>query len=116
MAGQDRMTIAEVVRDVLRDQHADMIRESVRAVAQELMEAEVCELIGAQRVERFNRETGRRTDIVGISPTTPRSSGWSRCSRSKPTTNGSSDAPPSARNRWPLSCCLRRAEEEHQQR
>jgi hypothetical protein len=47
MAGQDRMTIAEVVREVLRDQHADMIRESVRAVAQELMEAEVCELIGA---------------------------------------------------------------------
>ncbi len=26
-----------------------MIRESVRAVAQELMEAEICELIGAER-------------------------------------------------------------------
>jgi transposase-like protein len=52
MAGQDRMTILEVVREVLRDEHADVIRESVRAVAQELMEAEVCELIGAQRGER----------------------------------------------------------------
>jgi len=52
MAGQDRMTILEVVREVLRDEHADVIRESVRAVAQELMEAEVSELIGAQRGER----------------------------------------------------------------
>jgi putative transposase len=52
MAGIDRMTIAEVVREVLRDEHADVIRESVRAVAQELMEAEISELIGAQRGER----------------------------------------------------------------
>ena len=52
MAGQDRMTIAEVVRQVLREEHADVIRESVRAVAQELMEAEVSELIGAERGER----------------------------------------------------------------
>jgi hypothetical protein len=36
MAGADRMTIAEVVREVLRDEHADVIGESVRAVAQEL--------------------------------------------------------------------------------
>jgi hypothetical protein len=36
MAGRDRMTIEEVVRQVLRDEHADVIRESVRAVAQEL--------------------------------------------------------------------------------
>ncbi len=52
MAGLDRMTIAEVVREVLRDEHADVIRESVRAVAQELMEAEIAELIGAERGER----------------------------------------------------------------
>ena len=32
MARMDRMTIAEVVREVLRDEHADVIRESVRAV------------------------------------------------------------------------------------
>ena len=48
MAGAQRMTIEEVVRKVLRDEHADVIRESVRAVARELMEAEVCELIGAE--------------------------------------------------------------------
>lgn len=52
MAGRDRMTIEEVVRQVLRDEHGDVIRESVRAVAQELMEAEVSELIGAQLGER----------------------------------------------------------------
>ena len=52
MAGRDRMTIEEVVRQVLREEHGDVIRESVRAVAQELMEAEVSELIGAQRGER----------------------------------------------------------------
>src|SRR4051812_19635388 len=52
MAGRDRMTIEEVVRQVLRDEHADVIRESVRAVAQELMEAEVSELIGAEHGER----------------------------------------------------------------
>jgi len=52
MAGQDRMTIEEVVRQVLRDEHADVIRESVRAVAQELMEAEISELIGARHGER----------------------------------------------------------------
>ena len=52
MAGRDRMTIEEVVREVLRDEHADVIRESVRAVAQEIMEVEVSELIGAEHGER----------------------------------------------------------------
>jgi hypothetical protein len=41
MAGQDRMTIEQVIAKVLRDEHADVIRESVKAVAAELMEAEV---------------------------------------------------------------------------
>jgi putative transposase len=52
MAGRDRMTIEEVVRQVLRDEHADVIRESVRAVARELMEVEVSELVGAELGER----------------------------------------------------------------
>jgi hypothetical protein len=52
MAGRDRMTVEEVVRQVLRDEHADVIRESVRAVARELMEAEVSELVGAELGER----------------------------------------------------------------
>jgi len=52
MAGAGRMTVEEVVRKVLREEHADVVRESVRAVAQELMEVEVSELIGARLGER----------------------------------------------------------------
>jgi hypothetical protein len=39
MAGRDGMTIEEVVSRVLREEHGDVIRESVRAVTQELMQA-----------------------------------------------------------------------------
>jgi hypothetical protein len=63
MAGQDRMTILEVVRQVLRDEHADVIRESVRAVAQELMEAENSELIGAQHGERTEDRVTHRKQL-----------------------------------------------------
>ena len=52
MAGADRMAIEEVVRKVLMDDHADVIRESVRWMVQEMMEAEVSDLIGAERGER----------------------------------------------------------------
>ena len=52
MAGADRMAIEEVVRKVLVDEHADVLRESVRWLAGQLMEAEVSELIGAERGER----------------------------------------------------------------
>jgi putative transposase len=52
MAGADRMTVEEVVRKVLLDEHADVIREAARAVAAELMELEVSELIGAEHGER----------------------------------------------------------------
>ena len=52
MAGADRMTIEEVVRKVLRDEHADVIRASVETIAREIMEAEVVELIGAELGER----------------------------------------------------------------
>src|SRR3954453_18160414 len=52
MAGADRMTIEEVVKKMLLDEHADVIREAVKAVAAEMMELEVSELIGAGRGER----------------------------------------------------------------
>jgi putative transposase len=48
MAGADRMTVEEVVRMVLLDEHADGIREAVRAVAADMMELEVSELIGGR--------------------------------------------------------------------
>ncbi len=52
MAGADRMTIEEVVRKVLLDEQVDVLRESVKWLAAQLMEVEVSELIGAERGER----------------------------------------------------------------
>ena len=52
MAGADRMTVEEVVRKVLLDEHADVVREAVKAVCAEVMELEVSELIGAEHGER----------------------------------------------------------------
>ena len=75
MAGQDRMTIEEVVRQVLRDEHGDVIRESVRAVAQELMEAEVV------RHEALSDRAGCKTLPTGCrsSPVKLRAAGtWNR--------------------------------------
>jgi hypothetical protein len=46
------MAIEEVVRKVSLDEHADVIREAVKAVAAETMELEVSDLIGAGRGER----------------------------------------------------------------
>src|SRR5438045_4855138 len=66
VAGVDRMTIEEVVREVLLDGHADVIREAVKAVAAEMMELEVSELIGAERGER--RPEDRATHRNGYRP------------------------------------------------
>src|SRR6476646_9428956 len=52
MAGADRMASEEVVRRVLVDEHADVLRESVEWLARQLMEVEVSELIGAEHGER----------------------------------------------------------------
>ena|SRR6476620_6561024 len=53
------MTIEEVVREVLREEHGDVIRESVRAVARELMEAEVV------RHEALSDRAGCETPLGG---------------------------------------------------
>ena len=60
------MAIEEVVRKVLADEHADVIRDSVRWVVQELMESEVSELVGARLGER--RPEDRATHRNGYRP------------------------------------------------
>src|SRR4051794_29128612 len=60
------MTIEEVVRQVLLDEHADVIREAVKAVCAEMMELEVSELIGAGHGER--RPDDRATHRNGYRP------------------------------------------------
>src|SRR3954469_5742550 len=60
MAGADRMTIEEVVKKMLLDEHAGVIREAVKAVAAEMMGLEVSELIGARRGERRPEDRATR--------------------------------------------------------
>jgi transposase-like protein len=60
------MTIEEVVRKVLLDEHADVICEAVKAVAAELMELEVSELIGPEHGEC--RHEDRATHRNGYRP------------------------------------------------
>src|SRR5215218_10011753 len=60
------MAIEEVVRKVLADEHADVIRDSVRWVVEQLMEAEVSELVGARLGER--RPEDRATHRNGYRP------------------------------------------------
>ena len=52
MAGADRMTIEEVVKKVLLEEQADVLRSAVEAVCAQLMEVEVSQLVGAERGER----------------------------------------------------------------
>ena len=59
MAGKDRMTTEEVVRKVLVDEHADVLRESLTLLVRELMEVEVSELVGAELGERVLRWRSR---------------------------------------------------------
>ncbi len=52
MAESHRMTAEEVVRKLMSGEHADFLRESLRWMVEQLMEAEVSELVGAELGER----------------------------------------------------------------
>jgi putative transposase len=56
MAEMKRMTAEQVVSYLLEEEGVDFLRESLRWVVQQLMEAEVSELIGAERGERAPEE------------------------------------------------------------
>jgi transposase-like protein len=60
------MTVEEVVRGLLEDEHADVLRESLRWLVAQLMEIEVSELIGAEHGER--RPDDRVTHRNGYRP------------------------------------------------
>src|SRR5215470_2874473 len=59
MADELRMALAEVLRKAGVDQ-ADFLREGVRVLAEELMEMELAEHVGAERHERTADRTGYR--------------------------------------------------------
>jgi putative transposase len=56
MAETKRMTAEQVVSFLLEEEGVDFLRESLRWVVQQLMEAEVSELVGAERGERAPEE------------------------------------------------------------
>ena len=60
MAETKRMTAEEVVSFLLEEEGVDVLRESLRWVVQQLMEAEVSELIGAGRGERSEERLTHR--------------------------------------------------------
>ena len=59
MADELRMALAEVLRKAGVEQ-ADFLREGVRVLAEELMEMELAEHLGAERHERTAERTGYR--------------------------------------------------------
>ena len=60
MAETKRMTAEQVVSFLLEDEGVDFLRESLRWVVQQLMEAEVSELIGAERGVRSEERLTHR--------------------------------------------------------
>ena len=60
MAETKRMTAEQVVSYLLEEEGVDFLRESLRWVVQQLMEAEVSELIGAARGERSSERLTHR--------------------------------------------------------
>ena len=56
MAETKRMTAGEVVGYLLEGEGLDVVRESLVWICEQLMEAEVSELIGAERGERAPEE------------------------------------------------------------
>jgi putative transposase len=60
MADEQSMTVREALGKVLGDEHADVLRESVRMILGELMEAEVAKLAGAERYEHSPERVAQR--------------------------------------------------------
>ena len=60
MADVGRMSVQELVGKVLADEHADVLRQAVVWLAQELMEAEVSRAAGAAYGERSGERVARR--------------------------------------------------------
>ena len=72
MAERQRMTAEEVVAKLMSDEHADVLRESLRWMVEQLMEVEVSELIGAERGERTpDRATHRNATGRGVGTRAP---------------------------------------------
>ncbi len=65
MAERKRMTADEVVSYLLEEDGAHFLRESLKWVVRQLMEAEVSELIGAEHGERSQERLTHRNGYRG---------------------------------------------------
>jgi putative transposase len=91
MTDVGRMSVAELVGKVLAEEHADVLRQAVCWLAQELMEAEVTAVAGAGYGQRDPERTARRNGY--------RQRAWD----TRPGTPGS------AHSSWPSPDCARAA-------
>ena len=62
MAEDLRMALQELLRKAELDGDVDFLREGARVLAQELMEIEVAQHVGAERYERGAERTGLRCE------------------------------------------------------
>lgn len=69
MAESQSMTTAEVVAKTMMDEHSDFLREAVKLVAAELMEAEIAAEIGAEA--RYPPSDRRTETATGPAPGRP---------------------------------------------
>jgi transposase-like protein len=65
MADMPRMALMELLRKAAADPDVDFLREALRVLTQELMEAEVEAHLGAERYERTSERTGQRNGYRG---------------------------------------------------
>ena len=102
MAETKRMTAEQVVSFLLEEEGVDFLHESLRSVVQQLIEAEVTELIGAERGERSGeRLTTATATGRGVGTRVPASSSWrSRRSAAAPTFRASSCRGGDRSRRW----------------
>jgi putative transposase len=67
MAGERSMTAGDVVAQLMGSEHGDLLREAVRLIARELMEAEVAEHVGGEyrqvSDERVSQRNGYRPRV-----------------------------------------------------
>jgi len=61
MAAMPRMARLDLLRKAAADPEVDFLREALRVLRQELMEAEVAAQLGADRYERTSERTSERT-------------------------------------------------------
>jgi hypothetical protein len=76
MTDVGRMSVGELVGEVLADEHADVLRQAVVWLAQELMEAEAS--------ERVATPLRRPSRLVGCRRESPSGLGWRQTKPSTP--------------------------------